>query len=134
VSQTKEKRVGDSVTVVVQGRLGTDVEVRKAKSGRAISNASIAVGQRKKNAAGHWEDGETMWFKLVCFGSDLNEFSKGDKVLVNGRLAMSKWEDKEGNQRTSYEILVDGASLVAKPKPKDEGAEGVTPADSDYPE
>lgn len=129
MADTKKKSAADSVTVTVQGRLGGHPESRETKSGKRISNASIAVGQRVKNAAGHWEDGETMWFRLVCFGSDLDEMEKGDKVLVTGRLAMQKWEDREGNMRTSYEILVNDATLVTKPKPKADSAV----ADDDYP-
>jgi single-strand DNA-binding protein len=130
VAQTKEKVAVDSAKVTVVGRLGADPESRETASGKRISYAPIAIGQRKKTTAGNWEDGVTMWFKLVAFGSDLDEFTKGDKVTAAGRLAMSEWEDREGNTRQSYEILVDSVTLVTKPKPKQD----TEVAEDEYPD
>lgn len=134
MADTKKKLAVDSVIVTVTGRLGGDPDVRTTASGKRISNASIAVGQRKKNAAGHWEDGDTMWFRLVCFGSDLDDLEKGDKVTATGRLTMSKWEDRSGEERTSYEILMgerDKVKLLSKPKAK---RDTEVDQDDEYPE
>jgi Single-stranded DNA-binding protein len=78
-----------------------------------------------------------MWFRLVAFGSDLDPFEKGDKVLVNGRLSMNKWENRDGEIVTTYEIMVDGAALVSKPKPKAETDlpnEHASPEEDAFPE
>jgi single-strand DNA-binding protein len=130
VAQTKEKVAVDSAKVTVVGRLGKDPESRETRNGKRITNAPIAIGQRKKNTAGNWEDDVTMWFQLTAFGSDLDEFAKGDKVTAAGRLTMSEWEDREGKTRQSYEILVDSVSLVSKPKPKQD----TEVAEDEYPD
>lgn len=124
MSDTRQKSKADTATLTVQGRLGKDVEVRHTKGGKRIASTSIAIGQRKRNAAGSWEDDATMWFKLTSFGSDLDQFEKGDKVIATGRLRMEIWENRDQEKVTSYEVLVDSAELVSKPKP---------PAETDLP-
>lgn len=133
MSQVKEKSKADFATVTIQGRLGKDVESRTTTGGKRIASTSIAIGQRKKNGAGHWEDGDTMWFRLIAFGSDLDSFEKGDKVSVTGRLTMQIWENRDKEKVTTYEVLVNSASLVSKPKPASE-TDLPNKAEDEYPE
>lgn len=74
-----------------------------------------------------------MWLNAVAFGSDLDQLEKGDKVLITGRLTYREWEGREGDTMKTYEILVDGATLVSKPKPKAE-TDLPNAVEEDYPE
>lgn len=95
--------------VFLHGRFGADPELRRTASGAPVTTATIAVdrdfsqnGQR-----------ETDWIELVAFNKTAeflaNHFSKGKTIIVVGRLQIRKWEDKNGNKRTSCEVVVENA-------------------------
>lgn len=94
--------------VVVMGRLTRDPELRRTQSGAAVTSFSIAVERDFKG-----QDGEkvtdffdvTAWRNTAEFVS--RYFSKGRMVVVDGRLQSRKWEDRDGNRRTSIEIVAD---------------------------
>lgn len=94
--------------VVVMGRLTRDPELRRTQSGTAVTSFSIAVERDFKG-----QDGEkatdffdvTAWRNTAEFVS--RYFSKGRMVVVDGRLQSRKWEDRDGNRRTSIEIVAD---------------------------
>jgi single-strand DNA-binding protein len=89
------------------GRLGKDVDVRYAQSGTAVGNFSLAVGGRKK-VGGEWQD-HTEWVDCVVFGKTAeacrDHLSKGSQCAVQGELQTRKWQDKEGNDRYTTEIV-----------------------------
>lgn len=119
--------------MAVQGRVGRDLKVHTTTKGKRIVRTAIAIGQRKRNqTSGHWEDDVTMWLEAVAFGSDMDSFEKGDKVLISGRLAYREWEGRDEVMKT-WEVLVDSATLISKPKPKAETDLPNTPED-EYPE
>lgn len=97
------------------GTLGRDVELRFTPGGRAVGNTSIAVSRRYQKD-GEWQE-ETAWFNLTIWAemaeNAAQSLVKGTRVLVSGRLQQRKWEDDEGNARTSMDLVVDeiGPSL-----------------------
>jgi single-strand DNA-binding protein len=86
------------------GHLGKDPELRQGKSGVVICNFSLATTEKAKEG-----DALTEWHNIVVFGK-IGEMcskflKKGSCVLVSGRIGSRKYQDKEGIQRTYYEIL-----------------------------
>jgi single-strand DNA-binding protein len=105
----------DNHTTIV-GNLVDDPEVRFTNTGIAVTNLRVAVTQRVQQD-GQWRDGETSFFKVnVWRGQAENladSLSKGDRVMVTGRLRQRSWETPEGDKRSVAEIEADeiGASL-----------------------
>lgn len=99
------------------GNLGADPEVRSFANGGKVANIRLAVTERWK------KDGEqkekTEWISVAVFGDGLagvceRYLRKGSKVYVSGKLATRRWQDKDGNDRYSTEVHLQGpgASLV----------------------
>ena len=90
--------------ISVMGRLTRDPEIRRTQSGKSVANFTIA------NDRDH--DKETTDFIDVVAWNGTAEFvskyfRKGQMAVVNGRLQMRKYEDKNGNNRTAYEIIAE---------------------------
>lgn len=107
--------------VFLSGRLTRDPEVKYSQSNTAFARVGIAVDRAfSKNK-------EVDFFNLVAFGKTAEFlgkwFSKGSKLLAEGRLQISKYKDKEGNERTSTEIVVDNVEF-ADSKKKEQGNGG----------
>jgi single-strand DNA-binding protein len=105
----------DNHTTII-GNLVENPEVRFTNTGTAVTNLRVAVTQRIQQD-GQWRDGETNFFKVnVWRGQAENladSLSKGDRVMVTGRLRQRSWETPEGEKRSVAEIEADevGASL-----------------------
>jgi single-strand DNA-binding protein len=95
---------------------GPGPEVRFTQNGTAVTNLRVAVTQRVQQD-GQWRDGETRFFKVnVWRGQAENlaeSLSKGDRVMVTGRLRQRSWETPEGDKRSVTEVEAEevGASL-----------------------
>ncbi len=91
------------------GNLGKDPEVRYAQSGTAVCNLSVALTTRQKKGDA-WED-VTEWAKVVVFGKTAEScgqfLTKGRQVYFEGRLSTRKWQDKDGKDQYSTEIVAD---------------------------
>ena len=117
--------------ITVQGNIGKDPEI-KFSGDLAITKFSLAETPRTKNkATGQWEDGETIWFNVVVFGSQaetvVDSYAKGDTVLIIGKFRQSNYKDKNGEEKTSLEINAESIAKVArsskrKPAPREEVA------------
>lgn len=94
---------------IIVGNLGRDPEVRDTTKGSKIANLRIATTERRK-VGDNWED-HTEWHTVTCFGktAELVEryLSKGRQVYVEGRLQTRKWQDKDGHDRYSTEVVAD---------------------------
>lgn len=90
------------------GNLGADPEMRQTASGNAVCNLRIATSHRAKNQSGDYED-VTEWHSVVCFGKTAENVErfcrKGKQVWVEGRLQTRKWQDRDGNDKYSTEIV-----------------------------
>jgi len=104
--------------VILAGNLGQKPEIRETKGGMKVGNFSVATNERVKRD-GEYVD-ETQWHRVVVFGKEAENcerfLDKGSKVLVEGRLRVSDYEDKEGNKRKSIEILSDRVEFLTKPE------------------
>ena len=108
--------------ISVKGNLGSDPDLKFSKNNTAYCNFSLAYTPRKQ-VNGEWKDGEVSWFKVIVFGTNAeavaDTFRKGDSVLVIGDLEQKTYTDKEGNEKTSLEILAKHVGLVPRlGKPK----------------
>ena len=95
--------------VILVGRLGADPDIRYTANKEVVANFSLATTEKRKNADGQYSD-YTEWHKIVCFGK-LGELArdylkKGRQVYLEGKLRTTKWQDKEGKDRYTTEIVV----------------------------
>ncbi len=96
--------------VILVGRLGADPETRTAQSGMMIANLRLATDDRRKTQDGTWET-VTDWHRVVCFGRTAENVArfcrKGKQLYIEGKVKTRKWQDKEGKDRWSTEIVAD---------------------------
>lgn len=96
--------------VILIGHLGRDPETRTTQSGMTVGNFTLATTERFKG-----ED-RTEWHRIVAFGK-LAEIcgqylTKGKQVYVEGRLQTRDWEDKDGNKRSTTEIIANEMRML----------------------
>ena len=101
--------------VILIGNLGADPETRYLPSGDAVTNIRIATTEVWKDKGGEKQE-HTEWHRIAFFGK-LAEISgeylkKGSPVYVEGRIRTRKWQDKEGQDRYSTEIVADRMQLL----------------------
>ena len=102
--------------VILVGNLGRDPETRYATSGSAICNVTIATSRQWKDKTSGEKKEETEWHRVV-FYDRLAEIAgeylkKGRPVYVEGRLKTRKWQDKEGQDRYTTEIIAEEMQLL----------------------
>lgn len=101
--------------VILVGNLGRDPEVRFMTNGEAVCNFSIATTDTWKDKAGAKQE-RTEWHNIVMYRK-LAEIAgeylkKGRPVYVEGRLQTRKWQDKEGNDKYTTEIIADQMQML----------------------
>ena len=94
--------------VILVGRVGRDPETRYTSAGQAVCNFSLATDETFKDRAGERQR-RTEWHRIVLWGK-LAEIAqqylkKGTLVYVEGRIQSRQWDDREGQKRTSFEIV-----------------------------
>ena len=116
--------------VILIGNLGKDPEVRYMPSGGAVSNTSLATSETWKDKNGEKQE-RTEWHNIVFFEKlaeiAANYLRKGSKIYVEGKLQTKKWQDKEGNDRYTTQVVVQTMQMLDGKK-HDEG--GSTPQNS----
>lgn len=94
--------------VILIGNVGADPEVRQTGGGNAVANLRVATSDRQKDKDGNWVD-HTEWHSVVCFGKTAEQVQrfvkKGKQIFVEGKLATRKWQDKEGKDRYTTEVV-----------------------------
>ena len=98
-----------SVTkVILVGRLGKDPETRYTSSGQAVCNFSLATDETYKDRAGERQK-RTEWHKIVVWAKQAEiaqqYLHKGSLIYVEGRIQTRQWDDREGQKRTTVEIV-----------------------------
>jgi single-strand DNA-binding protein len=102
--------------VMLIGNLGKDPEVRYTASGTAVASFSLATSERFKNKTGEWEE-RTEWHNITLWGR-LAEIAgeylaKGKTVYIEGRLQTRKWQDRDGRDRYTTEIIGDRMQMLS---------------------
>jgi single-strand DNA-binding protein len=101
--------------VLLIGRLGKDPEVRYTPDGMMVTNFTMATDEQRKDKNGQ-KIQRTEWHRIVTFGK-LAEIcssylSKGKLIFIEGRIQTKSWEDKDGNKRSSTEIIANNMQML----------------------
>jgi single-strand DNA-binding protein len=102
--------------VILVGNLGADPETKYLPSGDAVTNIRIATTDRWKDKASGEMKEATEWHRIAFFGrlaQIAGEYlKKGSQVYVEGRIRTRKWQDKDGQDRYSTEIVADQMQML----------------------
>jgi single-strand DNA-binding protein len=95
--------------VILLGHLGKDPEVRYSQNGSAVANISVATSEQWKDKETGEKKEKTEWHRVCAFGrlaEIIGEYlKKGAQVYIEGKLQTRKWQDKDGNDRYTTEIV-----------------------------
>ena len=102
--------------VILVGNLGADPETRSMPSGMSVTNIRIATSESWKDKASGAQQERTEWHSVAMFGK-LGEIAaeylrKGSQVYIEGRIRTRKWQDKQGNDRYTTEIIADNMQML----------------------
>ena len=107
--------------VIICGNLGQDPEVRYMPNGNAVANISVATSESWKDKSTQEQKEETEWHRCVCYGKlaeIIGEYlKKGSKIYLEGKLKTRKWQDQQGVDRYTTEIVFDEMQMMdSKPQ------------------
>ena len=99
--------------VILVGNLGADPEIRQTKDGRPIANLSVATGESWKDKNTGERREKTEWHRVVIFNEGLANIAeqylrKGSKVYLEGQLQTRKWQDQNGQDKYTTEVVLQG--------------------------
>ena len=99
--------------VILVGNLGKDPEIRRTQDGRPIANLSVATSETWRDKATGERKEKTEWHRVVIFNENIAKVAeqylkKGAKVYVEGQLQTKKWQDQQGQDRYSTEVVLQG--------------------------
>jgi len=99
--------------VILLGNLGRDPEIRSMQSGKKMASFSIATSKRWKDRNTQEQKENTSWHNIVVFNEGLVDViekyvKKGSKIYVEGELSTRKYQDKDGNDRYTTEVVLQG--------------------------
>jgi single-strand DNA-binding protein len=97
--------------VILIGNLGRDPEIRRTQDGRPIANLRIATSETWRDRASGEKRERTEWHSVVIFNEGLcrvveQYLRKGSKIYVEGQLQTRKWQDQQGQERYTTEVVV----------------------------
>ncbi len=99
--------------VILIGNLGRDPEIRSTQDGREIANITVATSESWKDKNTGERKEKTEWHRVVIFNENLvrvvkNYLKKGSKVYLEGALQTRKYTDKDGSEKYSTEVVLQG--------------------------
>jgi len=102
--------------VMLIGNLGKDPEVRYTGAGTAVASFSLATSEKFKNKSGEWEERTewhniTLWARLAEIAGEY--LAKGKTVYIEGRLQTRKWQDRDGKDRYTTEIVGEKMQMLS---------------------
>ena len=102
--------------VILVGNLGKDPEVRYMPNGNAVANITVATSESWKDKQTGEPQERTEWHRVVLFrrlGEIAGEYlKKGSQVYIEGKLQTRKWQDNQGNDRYTTEIVADNMQML----------------------
>jgi single-strand DNA-binding protein len=124
--------------VILVGNLGADPEIRRTQDGRPIANLRIATSDTWRDKATGERREKTEWHRVVIFSEGLcrvveQYLKKGSKVYLEGQLQTRKWQDQQGQDRYSTEVVLQNynSQLVMLDRAGGAGG-GFGPDDGDF--
>lgn len=123
--------------VILVGNIGQDPDVRYMPNGKAVTNLRIATSEQWKDKQTGDKQERTEWHSVVMFDK-LGEIAgqylkKGSQVYVEGKLQTRKWQDKEGKDRYSTEIIASEMQMLGGRQQSDERPQRQAQAKDDVP-
>lgn len=113
------------------GRLGQDPDIRYTPEGKAVANVSLACGDDYKKQSGEKVE-QTNWIRIVAFGrlaEIISEYvKKGSQIYVSGKQVTRKWQDKDGKDRYTTEIVANELQMLDSRNSTEGGSAGSPPA------
>jgi single-strand DNA-binding protein len=102
--------------VIIVGNLGNDPETKYMPSGSAVTNLSVATNESWKDKQTGEQKDRTEWHRVAMFGR-LAEIAaeylrKGSQIYIEGKLRTRKWQDKQGNDRYTTEVIADEMQML----------------------
>lgn len=103
--------------VILIGNVGKDPEMRRTQGGAPIANLSVATSESWRDKSTGERKERTEWHRVVCFSEPLcrvieQYVTKGSKLYIEGQLQTRKWTDKDGVERYSTEVVLQGFNAV----------------------
>lgn len=97
--------------VILVGNTGSDPEIRTMGNGGKVCNFTIATSEKWKDKQSGEQREKTEWHKVVIFNENLvrvceNYVKKGDKLYLEGALQTRKWQDRDGNDKYTTEVVL----------------------------
>jgi single-strand DNA-binding protein len=109
--------------IMLIGNLGKDPELNYTPSGTALTKFTMAVNRRTRDRESGEKRDETTWFNIVAWNQlaeTCNQYlHKGSKVFIEGRMTSRKFTDKDGNERTAWEVTANEMEML---DPKGQGS------------
>jgi len=103
---------------IIVGTLGQDPEVRQTSGGNSVANLSVATNETWKDKQTGEKKESTEWHRIVLWGHVAEiagqYLSKGSKVYLEGRIQTRKWQDSEGQDRYSTEIVASELQMLGE--------------------
>lgn len=113
--------------VILHGRLARDVDLRTTNSGKSVAQVNLAVNRRSKDQGADF-------IPLVVWGQQAENFArylyKGREVLVEGRMQVRNYDDKNGNKRYVTEVIVESFDFYGSSSNNDNSAPPSLPPDN----
>ena len=131
-AQREERLMVGVNKVILIGNLGADPEVKYLNNGTTVANFRIATTENRVSRSGE-KTSFTEWHRIVAFGrlaEICGEYlNKGKQVYIEGRLRTRSWEDKDGNKRSTTEIVAARLQMLGAP-----GGPAEMPSPEKYPD
>ncbi len=117
--------------VIIVGYVGKDPEIRYSPQGQAVANISLATSEAWKDKDSGEKVERTEWHRVVLFGrlaEVVGEYvSKGSHIYIEGRLQTRKWQDKDGADRYTTEIVANEMQMLGgRPAESGSGSSGAS--------
>ncbi|MGB5848535.1 MAG: single-stranded DNA-binding protein [Ignavibacteriaceae bacterium] len=121
--------------IMLIGNLGRDAETRFTTNNLSVTNFSIATTRGYKDKDGNWQN-ETTWHNVTGFNlSDYykDNLKKGKKFYIEGRISKRDYNDKDGNKRTSTDVIAEKLIPLETSRSESVGTEEATESNSSEP-
>jgi single-strand DNA-binding protein len=121
--------------VILIGNLGADPEVRRMQDGRPVVNLRVATSESWRDKATGERKEKTEWHRVVIFNEGLAKIAeqylkKGSKVYLEGALQTRKWQDQQGQDKYTTEVVLQGFNSALTMLDRAGGSSGETSYDN----
>ncbi len=93
--------------VTLIGNMGKDAVLKTFDNGSSVANFSLATSESYKDKSGEWQQ-KTEWHNIAVWGNNAEraeKLTKGTTLYLEGKISTRKWQDKDGNERRSTDII-----------------------------